>query len=70
MARAQSIVLHPWVDNPCNVYAVGDMLRSVAIPDVAPAEMLAGGSRTMLELLCEAMITLRFAQPTRTQTCP
>ncbi|GMF32299.1 unnamed protein product [Phytophthora fragariaefolia] len=34
------IEIHPWIHNPSNALTITDLLRPVAIPDVAPAELL------------------------------
>ncbi|KAJ8524797.1 hypothetical protein ON010_g16320 [Phytophthora cinnamomi] len=34
------IEVHPWIHNPSNALTITDLLRPVAIPDVAPAELL------------------------------
>ncbi|CAI5724654.1 unnamed protein product [Peronospora destructor] len=41
--------IHPWIHNPSNALTITDLLRPVAIPDVAPAELLGlnnGGAAT------------------------
>ena len=32
--------IYPWIHNPSNALTITDLLRPVAIPDVAPAELL------------------------------
>ncbi|ETI54525.1 hypothetical protein F441_02622 [Phytophthora nicotianae CJ01A1] len=40
ISRPMELEIHPWIHNPSNAMTVTDLLRPVAIPDVAPAELL------------------------------
>lgn len=40
--QRNATVIHPWIDEPSNVFAPQDMLRPIPIPDVSPPDLLAG----------------------------
>jgi carnosine N-methyltransferase len=42
MAGPEEYTLHPWVHSSCNQLTNADQLRPVAVPDVHPADIVAG----------------------------
>ena len=41
-SEAESIAIHPYVEQPSNVVRPSDLTRAVRIPDVCPAKVLGG----------------------------
>jgi carnosine N-methyltransferase len=49
VSRPLEFEIHPWIHNPSNALTITDLLRPVAVPDVAPAELLGLNSGAVLQ---------------------
>lgn len=56
LTKVESQVIHPWIDNSCNVKCCTDITRGVRIPDMIPSDLSEGMEDVQLRMVAGEFI--------------